>query len=141
MVWNSKIFFRIFLIILVIIFASILYFGLFDKSGGEGAGFVERALKAVGFDSADDSEDNPAVPLPSGYSGGGGSGAGVAGGSTTVTSSTGSIGAEQQLPFCTFDAYHTITSDVPCRCGFSAVCNEEGQNCDATFNNGEGYCQ
>jgi hypothetical protein len=133
MVWNQKIAYRIFLVILIIVFISIFYFVFISKDNG-----AEKLLQAVGFESSENKQDAPAVPLPSGTIGGS-SGAGSGSGS-----SGGSGGSEEidpvSLKFCTFDAFHTITSNVPCRCGFSSVCYEEESVCDATFNNGEGYC-
>lgn len=137
MVWNQKVAFRIFLIILFFVFSFIFYFAFFSQDNG-----AEEFFGSIGFDSSENAEDTPAVALPSGdgsgssssigsSSGSGGSGGGSSGSSGTVPST---------LSFCTFDALHTITSDVPCRCGFSGVCYEEESVCDATFNNGEGYC-
>ena len=135
MVWNQKIAFRIFLAVLIVVFAFIAYIVLFDSSETP---IAERLFDAIGFKSAEDA-DTEAVPLPSGsVSGSGGSGG--AEGSGAVGGSSGSGSGNTALRFCTFNAYHVITAEVPCRCGFSAVCYSSESVCDATFNNGEGFC-
>lgn len=138
MVWNQKLAFRIFLIVLIVIFVLIFYF-VFIDSDGSGA---EEFFRAIGFESPESADDNPAVPLPSGSTGASGSGSGSSGGSSGggPGGSSGNEGSNTILRFCTFDAYHTITSEVPCRCGFSGVCYQAESVCDATFNNGEGLC-
>lgn len=137
MVWNQKLAFRIFFIVLILIFSFIFYFAFIsdDENG------AEKIFGAIGFDSSENSEDTPAVPLPSGSigSGSGSASSGSASSGGSGGSGTGSL-EPATLSFCTFDALHTITSDVPCRCGFSGVCYEDESVCDATFNNGEGYC-
>ncbi|MEK6894608.1 MAG: hypothetical protein AABX10_04045 [Nanoarchaeota archaeon] len=131
MVWNQKLAFRIFLAVLIIIFVLIFYFVFIDKDGSG----AEQFFGAIGFESTESADDNPAVPLPSS----GGSSAGSSMGSSGGSGGSG-IEGSSILRFCTFDAYHTITSDVPCRCGFSGVCYQPEGICDATFNNGEGLC-
>lgn len=137
MAFNQRIAFRIFISILIVVFAFIAYIVLFDENSDD-APLVERFFEAIEFKSAEDA-DTPAVPLPSdsGFSGssGSGSGGGESGGGAGGSSGSGAV-----LRFCTFDAFHVITSEVPCRCGFNAVCYSLGSVCDATFNNGQGLC-
>jgi hypothetical protein len=136
MVWNNKIAFRIFLAILLILFVLILYFVFF---GSDNAG-IEKVLETVGFKSSESGGGNtPGTPLPSNPSSSGSS-SGGSGGSSGSSGSSESGSGQQVLRFCTFNAYHIITSEVPCRCGFSGVCSSTGSTCDATFNNGEGVC-
>jgi len=144
MVWNSKIMFRVSLGILIVVFVLLVYFVFVDN--GSGDSLPQKFLDAVGFKSGEDSNSDE-MPLPSGSfnsgasgSGGGGSGSGGSSGGGSGGSGSGSGGAETFLRFCTFNAYHTITSEVPCRCGFVGVCYSEESVCDATFNNGEGSC-
>ncbi len=135
MVWNQKLVFRIFLAVLIIIFVIIFYFIFISKDNSQ----AETFFGMVGFHSIDDVDNDPAVPLPSSPSGS--SQGGSSGGSSESGAGSGSSGEGLSiLRFCTFDAYHTITSDVPCRCGFSDVCYQAESICDATFNNGEGLC-
>ena len=139
MVWNQKIAFRIFLVFLIVIFCLMAYFIFIGDEGSS----AEKFFESIGFESGESAMDNPAIPLPPGNSIGSGS-SGSSGGSSSGSSGggngeTGNIEA-QVLSFCTFDAFHTITSEVPCRCGFTSVCYQEESVCDATFNNGEGYC-
>ncbi|MBM3232216.1 hypothetical protein FJZ21_02465 [Candidatus Pacearchaeota archaeon] len=139
MVWNEKIVFRVFIISLIFIFLITCYFVFF--SSGQ---VTEKIFESIGFEDSESSEDTPAVPLPedslsgaTGLASGNSGGSGGSGGSSENTNNgEGAI----NLRFCTFDAYHVVTGDVPCRCGFSAVCYTEGSNCDASFNNGEGFC-
>ncbi len=126
MVLNTKIAFRVFVATLIVIFLILVYFVFFDSKSE--IPLAEKIFENFGFKS-DEFNDNPAVPLPDGSNYGGGFGGGSSGDGESVV-----------LRFCTFDAYHQITSEVPCRCGFSGVCYELGSTCDATFNNGEGYC-
>jgi hypothetical protein len=135
MVWNQKLVFRIFLGLLILVFSFIFYFAFISDD----ADSAERIFVAIGFDSSESAEDNPAVPLPPGSVATTGSGSSAGGGGSSG-SGTGNGVENNLLSFCTFDALHTITSEVPCRCGFSGVCYEEESVCDATFNNGEGYC-
>ncbi|MEK6909043.1 MAG: hypothetical protein AABX23_03265 [Nanoarchaeota archaeon] len=132
MVWNQKIAFRVFLAILISVFILIFYF-VFLSDNNRG---VERFFETIGFKSAENAEDSPAVPLPSGSSNSGGA---SSGGSFGIGDS-GTVSEGEVLRFCTFDAFHVITSEVPCRCGISAVCYQSEGVCDATFNNGEGIC-
>lgn len=134
MVWNQKIAFRIFLAFLIVIFCLMSYF-IFVSDDDASA---ERFFGSIGFESAENADDSSAVPLPSTTGVGGSSGAsgGSSGGSSGGTGNS----ETEILSFCTFDAFHTITSDVPCRCGFTGVCYEDESVCDASFNNGEGYC-
>jgi len=60
MVWNQKIAFRIFLAVLIVVFAFIAYIVLFDSSETP---IAERLFDAIGFKSAEDA-DTEAVPLP-----------------------------------------------------------------------------
>ena len=135
MIWNQRIAFRIFLAVLFIIFVFIVYLVFFDSSEEP---LAEKIFGAVGFKSIEDA-NTPAVPLPSGY-GGGSTGGGSSGGQSGAGVGSASGGSGGTLRFCTFDAYHVITSEVPCRCGFSTVCYSSESVCDATFNNGQGYC-
>ena len=109
----------------------ILYFIFISNDDSQ----AETFFGMVGFHSIDDADNGPAVPLPSSPSGSSSGGSSGAGGSSGSSGEGLSI-----LRFCTFDAYHIITSDVPCRCGFSEVCYQAESICDATFNNGEGLC-
>ncbi len=136
MVWNQKLAFRIFLGGLVLVFSFIFYFAFISEDSQD----AERIFEAVGFDSSENGEGNPAIPLPSGSTGSANSGSSAGGAGGSGGSTTGNEIEAGLLSFCTFDAFHTITSEVPCRCGFSGVCYEEESICDATFNNGEGYC-
>ncbi len=137
MVWNQKVAFRIFLVFLIVIFCLMSYF-IFIGDEGSGA---EKFFESIGFESGENAIDNPAIPLPPGNSIGSGISSGSGGSSGGSSSSGGTGNTEAQvLSFCTFDAFHTITSEVPCRCGFTGVCYQEESICDATFNNGEGYC-
>lgn len=136
MVWNQKIAFRIFLVFLIVVFCLMAYFIFIGDEGSS----AEKFFGSIGFESEENAMNNPAIPLPPGNpigsgisSGSGGSSSGSGGGETGNTET-------QILSFCTFDAFHTITSEVPCRCGFTSVCYQEESVCDATFNNGEGYC-
>ena len=132
---NAKFILSVFLFFLVS--STFAYFILFSDSSNTDNP-VERILKSVGFEDADGIENSPAVPLPSGVSGLVTGGSGGGGGGSGVSQESGS---PIVLHFCTFDAFHSITSSVPCRCGISAVCEEEGQYCDATSGNGEGTCE
>lgn len=131
---NTKIAFRIFLGALLVIFALIIYFVFFNSSEEP---IAEKFFEAIGFESSEP-QGSDAVPLPS--SDIGSSSGSSSSGSSSGGGSSGSSGNGQVLRFCTFDALHTITSEVPCRCGFSGVCYSAGSVCDATFNNGEGVC-
>ena len=145
MVWNQKLVFRIFLIFLIVVYALIIYLAFFGDSYNSG---LENLLENAGFKSSEDSDGGLAVPLGNGSffevgssTSGGSSGGGSSGGGAGASGSGVSGGeAGQTLRFCTFDAYHIVNGEVPCRCGFSAVCYELGNNCDATFNNGGGFC-
>ncbi len=137
MVVNTRVVFWILISALVLIFSFFVYSIFFSSSSPDENTFFEKVLKSVGFESTD--AGSPAVPLPSsGGSGGGSSGGAGSGGDDG--GGLGSGGGETVLSFCTFDAYHKITSSVPCRCGISSVCTNTESTCDATFNEGQGVC-
>ena len=131
---------KLILIVLGILFVIVTVSFVFVTFSSSEPG-LDGILKAAGFESSsENSESGPAVPLPSEYgSSGSGSSSGGPGGSRG--SNPNSSGNEEQvLRFCTFDAFHVINGETPCRCGFVSVCYESGKICDATFNNGEGLC-
>lgn len=127
------------LILFLVIMGGLGYFLFFDTDDGSNS--IEDFLRSIGFESSDVDPETPAVPLPQQRSGSSGSsgtgGRGATSGSFQPNEAT---NPNPSLAFCTFDATHALTGQVPCRCGLVAVCDSLTQKCDATFNNGQGVC-
>lgn len=149
MIINSRFIFWSFIGIILFLFSFFAYFLFFYDSSESN---IENLLKGVGFDSADGGEDSPATPLPDnpitgfgvsensdGF--GGGNGGSGQGGEISSSGEGNSGSSNSIMHFCTFEADRKVNNAIPCRCGLSAVCTEEGMICDATFSEGQGICE
>ena len=137
--------FGILILISTVVLGGLVYVLFFYNSSGNSG--VEGLLRNIGFEDSSEPEEEDAVALPTANFGGGSGGAsgssGGVGGGLSGENNAGNNGGSGNsagpiLAFCTFDSNHFVVGQVPCRCGFGATCNSEGQLCDATFNNGFG---